>query len=64
MAKIKKILEERKKVEGYMDYERNVFVVTNDNGLLSEEIKKPEVEENKIENIGEILKKYKPEFLK
>lgn len=50
------------KIEGYIDPKRNVFVVTNDNGLLSpspSESEKPKAESEKIRSL---FKKYRPSF--
>ena len=68
MPKIKREENEiTKKVEGYIDPKRNVFVVTGDpHGLLSNSPEEKPLEEKEIDykNIGEMLKKYKPDFLK
>lgn len=66
MPKISKGEETIKKVEGYIDDERRVFVVTGDpHGLLSqtEEIKPVEEKEIDYKKVVELLKKYKPNFL-
>lgn len=60
----KKEEEEVKKVEGYVDYERNVFVVTNDNGLLTKELPPQPRLDSDYTDIHELLKKYKPSFIK
>ena len=53
----------QKKIEGYIDKERNVFVVTKDSeGILSPAIKEKSAEEEKIEEerIKLLFKKYRP----
>ena len=52
-------------MEGYIDKEKNVFVVTGDpHGLLSQQPEEKPLEEKEInyKEIGELLKKYKPNF--
>jgi hypothetical protein len=64
MPKIKSD-KEIKKVEGYLDNERNVFVITSDpHGLLSKPPEPTPINEVEInyEKVGELLKKYKPIF--
>jgi hypothetical protein len=65
MPKIKKTEETGKGVEGYIDSERNVFVVTGDpHGLLSQAPEPRSVEEIEVshEEVRNLLKKYKPNF--
>jgi hypothetical protein len=50
-------------VEGYIDEEKRVFIVTKDDGGILRCSTPPEVKEN-AEDMSEIIKKYKPEFLK
>jgi len=55
--------EEKGKVEGYMDCERNVFVVTADpEGVLSPSYNSQKEKEKGINDVREYLKKYKPNF--
>ena len=64
MPKIKRNEVENKKIEGYIDKERNVFVVTGDpHGLLSQPPEEKPLEEKEIDykNVSELLKKYKPD---
>jgi hypothetical protein len=54
---------EVKKIEGYMDYDRNVFVVTGDpHGLLSNNTPEPK-EENTLVDVRDLLKKYRPKSI-
>lgn len=67
MAKIEKKVISAKKIEGYVDPNRNAFIVTGDpHGLLSElpEAKSVIEEETEHKNVVDLLKKYKPNFLK
>lgn len=56
--------KEYKKVEGYIDEKKRVFIVTNDNGLLENNsaIERSEKPIN-YDEVGSYLKKYKPKFL-
>lgn len=55
--------EIKEKVEGYLDQERNVFVVTSDpQGILSSSYNTQEKEEKEISDVREYLKKYRPNF--
>ena len=58
--KIQKEQEEEKGVEGYIDNERRVFVVTKDNYGLEKPIEQPIEQEYK--DVNKIIKKYKPNF--
>ena len=65
MPKIQKSEEGIKKVEGYIDPKRNVFIVTGDpHGLLSQPPEEKPIEDIEInyKEVGELLKKYKPNF--
>lgn len=65
--KIKRSSGEIKKVGGYIDAKRDVFVVTEDPHNLLLQIPKEislEEKEANYRKVGELLKKYKPEFLK
>jgi len=56
----------QKKIEGYIDKEKNVFVVTSDRDkILSPAIeeKSAEQEETERERIKLLFKKYKPEWM-
>lgn len=59
--------EDKGGVEGYVDKERNVFVVTADpNGMLTkhEEPKTAAEAEIDYKKIGDLLKEYKPKWMK
>jgi len=59
--------EEVKRVEGYVDNEKRVFVVTADpHNLLTytEPQKTPEEQEVNYQKVGELLRKYKPNWIK
>lgn len=61
MSKIQKKEEEVRNVEGYIDEERRVFVITADpDGVLSNNYVPKKPVENKANNIKEYLKKYRP----
>ena len=64
MSKIQRIEQQEKgKVEGYMDYERNVFVATADpEGVLSPSYNTQEKDEKEVSDVREYLKKYRPNF--
>jgi hypothetical protein len=65
MAKIQKTTEEVKNIEGYIDNKKNVFVVTGDpHGLLSKTPEEKPIDEIEIDydKVGDLLKKYKPNF--
>lgn len=47
-------------VEGYIDNERGIFVITNDNGLLTSQ--EPERIIKEYQDVRELLEKYKPNF--
>ena len=59
--KIQKEEEIEKGIEGYIDNERRVFVVTKDNYGLEKPIEQPTEQEYK--DVSELIKKYKPNFL-
>jgi len=63
MAKKEEII---KKVEGFIDSDRRVFVVTKDEFRLLSEGKERSVEEQEVERekIKSLFKKYKPEWMK
>lgn len=53
----------KRKVEGYMDYKRNVFVVTADpEGVLSPSYNSQEKGDSAVNDVRDYLKKYKPNF--
>lgn len=49
-------------VEGYVDYERGVYVVTEDPDNVIHNYKKTDKKDILGENISEIVKKYRPKF--
>lgn len=51
-------------VEGYVDYERGVYVVTNDPDNVIQTYKKTEKTDVLGENILDIIKKYTPSLIK
>ena len=62
MSKItKKETESKRRVEGYIDRERNVFVATADpDGILEGTYEPPVRDEISYKNVKELLDKYKP----
>lgn len=54
----------KKKVEGYVDEARNVFVVTSGFELLTGYEPRIEKSETEVTNIKELLNKYRPDCLK
>lgn len=50
-----------KNVEGYIDYERNVYVVTKDPDNVIHTFKPIEKTDAMGQNISEIIKKYRPQ---
>lgn len=51
-------------VEGYVDYERGVYVVTKDPDNVIHSFKPTDKTDIMGENISDIIKKYKPNFNK
>lgn len=63
MSKLQKSIKDEGVVEGYVDRERNVYVITKDTRPDKYEPPERLKNENTELQIKEILKKYRPNFL-